>query len=307
MSKRKLTTVPHCAILKKRKWGRLYMRAGVSLYSFHGYASDRVAGVKDCIRKAAEMGFWGLDFVEVGLGYEDYLSYAKDIGAYCREVGIEPVCFCTGAEFLRCEDIRVETERVKRNIDIAAAYGCTVFRHDISRGFVTGDTRSYDDAIEIMAPAVREIARYAEARGIVSTTENHGFFSQDSDRVEKLILAVNEPNFGALVDIGNFLCADEDCVSAVRRLAPYCRHAHAKDFHFQSAEHTHPGKGWFQSRGGNYLCGAVLGQGDLVVQNCIEALRLGGYDGTLTLEFEGREDPMQAVEIGMENLKRYMG
>ncbi len=283
------------------------MKSGVSLYSFHTYASDRVAGVKDCIRKAAEMGASGLDFIEVGLPYEEYLSYARHVGAYCREVGIEPVCFCTGAEFLRCEDIHAETERVKRNIDIAAAYGCRVFRHDVSRGFPAGDARSYDDAIEIIAPAIRQITRHAEQRGIVNTTENHGFFSQDSERVEKLILAVNEENFGALVDIGNFLCADEDCVSAVRRLAPYCRHAHAKDFYRKSAEDGHPGAGWFQSRGGNYLCGAILGQGDLNVCACIDALRQGGYDGTLTLEFEGREDPMQAVEIGMRNLKRYIG
>ena len=282
------------------------MKAGVSLYSFHSYAADRVAGVKDCIRKAAEMGAMGLDFVEVGLPYNEYLSYAKDIGAYCREIGIEPVCFCTGAEFLRCEHIQEETERVKRNVDIAAAYGCRVFRHDISRGFPAGDARSYDDAIEIVSPAVREIACYAEARGIVSTTENHGFFSQDSCRVEKLILSVNEPNFGALVDIGNFLCADEDCMTAVRRLAPYCRHAHAKDFYRKSAEDPSPGEGWFQSRGGNYLCGAILGQGEIAVQDCIEVLRQGGYNGMLTLEFEGREDPMQGVALGMEELKRYI-
>ena len=279
------------------------MKAGVSLYSFHQYASDRDAGVKDCIRRAAEMGFSGLDFVEVGLPYEDYLTYAKEIGAYCRTLGIEPVCFCTGAEFLRCEDIHAEAERVKRNVDIALAYGCKVFRHDISRGFPAEDERTYDDAIEIIAPAVRQIARYAGERGIVSTTENHGFFSQDSDRVEKLIKAVNEENFGALVDIGNFLCADEDCVSAVQRLAPYCKHAHAKDFHYQAKSEPHPGKGWFQTRGGNYLCGAVLGKGCLAVKDCIAALRAGGYDGTLTLEFEGLEDPMQAIAEGAMEMK----
>jgi hypothetical protein len=39
--------------------------------------------------------------------------------------------------------------------------------------------------------------------------ENHGFFCQDSERVEKLITQVGKENFGALVDIGNFLCVDE--------------------------------------------------------------------------------------------------
>ena len=30
--------------------------------------------------------------------------------------------------------------------------------------------------------------------------ENHGYFAQDSDRVEKLINAVDHPNFGLLLD-----------------------------------------------------------------------------------------------------------
>lgn len=283
------------------------MKVGVSLYSFHTYAADRVAGVKNCIQKAVEMGAEGLDFIEVGLPFDEYLSYARDIGAFCRERGIAPVCFCTGAEFLRCESLQDEVVRVKRNVEIAAAYGCSVFRHDISCGFPAGDCRSYDDAIEIVSPAVREIARYAEERGIVSTTENHGFFSQDSERVEKLIRSVNEPNFGALVDIGNFLCADEDCVSAVKRLVPYCRHAHAKDFHYKPATVESPGQGWFDSRGGAHLRGAILGHGQIQVRECMEELRKGGYCGYLNLEFEGMEDTMTGVSLGMENLKKYIG
>ncbi|MBR6728229.1 MAG: sugar phosphate isomerase/epimerase [Clostridia bacterium] len=281
------------------------MKAAVSLYSFHKYAADRTLGVKDCIQKAYELGAMGLDFVEVGLSYGDYLTYAADIRRHCRDVGIAPICFCTGADFLRCEDQRAEIEKVKRNVEIAAAYGCTVLRHDISRGFPAGDERTYDDAIEIVAPAVREITRYAEQWGIITATENHGFFSQDSKRVETLIRAVNEKNFGALVDIGNFLCADEDPVSAVARLAPYAVHAHAKDFYIRSARQTPSGEGWFKSRAGDHLLGAILGKGDVAVDACIDALRAGGYEGYLSLEFEGAEDPMTGVTLGMEYLKRF--
>ncbi len=283
------------------------MKLSVSLYSFHQYAHDRVSGVKDCIKKAAEIGFEGLDFVEVGLPYEDYLEYARDINKYCKELCITPVCFCTGADFLRCEDIQKEVEKVKRNIDIAKAYGCRIFRHDISSGFPDGrkDSESYDKAIEIIAPAIREITKYAEENGIINTTENHGYFSQDSDRVEKLIRAVNEPNFGALVDIGNFLCADEDTVSAVKRLSPYTRHAHAKDFLYRSqlTEADDPNKGWFGSRGGNHLKGTIVGEGNVPVAQCLASLKENEYDGYLTLEFEGIEDPLYGIEMGYNNLK----
>jgi hypothetical protein len=43
----------------------------------------------------------------------------------------------------------------------------------------------------------------------------------------------------------------------------------------------------------------------VTVRKCIEALGDGGYDGFLTLEFEGLEDAMKGVEIGMENLIKY--
>lgn len=282
------------------------MKIGVSLYSFHKYANDKTNGVRDCIVKAAEMGFEGLDFVEVGLPYEDYLEYAKNINKHCKDIGITPVCFCTGADFLRCDDIKKEVAKVKRNIDIAAAYGCTILRHDISAGFPEGenDASAYDRAIEIITPHIREIAKYAREQGILTTTENHGYFSQDSDRVKKLIDAVAEPNFGALVDIGNFLCADEEPLPAVSRLAPLAFHAHAKDFLYKAElENTVDTDGWFRSRGGKHLKGTVVLEGVVPVEKCLKALKNSGYTGYLNLEFEGTEDPLYGIKAGYDNLK----
>lgn len=283
------------------------MKLGVSLYSFHKYAEDK-DGVKASIKKAYEMGFQGLDFVEVGLGYDDYLDYAKDMGTYCSHIGIEAVCFCTYADFLRCDDINEEIKKVKKNVDIAAAYGCRVFRHDISRGFPDGENNDadFDRAVNIVAPPIREISSYAEEKGIVNTTENHGFFSQDAQRVKKLIQAVNHPNFAALVDVGNFSCVDEDNALSTSCLAPFAKHVHVKDFHIKNSLCDNPGKGWFKSRGGNYLRGSIIGHGNIPVRQCIDALKNNGYDGFLTIEFEGLEDPLDGITMGLENLKKLL-
>lgn len=287
------------------------MKIGVSLYSFHQYATDGSLGVKGCIDKAVEMGIEGLDFIEVGLGYEDYLSYAADINKHCKSAGIEPVCFCTGADFINTPsgDLKSEIEKVKRNVDIAAAYGCSVMRHDVTGGFPASKKvgRGFDNAIELMAPAIREITRYAEEKGVVTTVENHGFFSQDAQRVEKLINAVNEKNFGALVDMGNFTCADEDPAVSVGIMAPYARHAHAKDFHVKCGSLDSPGEGWFMSRAGNYRRGAIIGHGAVPIRQCIDTLKRAGYDGYLAIEFEGMEDPLRGISVGFNNLKRYAG
>ena len=284
------------------------MKIGVSLYSFHGY--NESLGIKGCIDKVKEFGAEGVDFVETpqyANDLEAYKAYAKDIGDYCKSVGIQPLCFCVGADFLN-RDFDAEIERVKGLVDVAEAYGCPVIRHDATPGYpVSVKTgRSFDHVLPILAKAYRAVTEYAETKGIKTCIENHGFFAQDPDRVEKLINAVNHPNFGALVDIGNFACADADHNYAVGLLAPYAFHAHAKDFHKKSGSLDNPGEGWFMSRGGNYLRGSIIGQGDVPVRQCINTLRRNGYDGFLTIEFEGMEDALKGVRIGCDNLKRFI-
>ena len=148
------------------------------------------------------------------------------------------------------------------------------------------------------------MTEYAAARGIRTCVENHGLFCQDSDRVERLMLAVDHPNFGWLVDVGNFLCADENPVRAVGRAAPYAVHAHVKDFYIRSGDGRDPGEGFFRTRGMNYLRGAIVGQGDAPVAQCLAILRRAGYDGWLSIEFEGAEDPMYGIRVGRDNVRR---
>ena len=286
------------------------MKIGVSLYSFHDYALESSLGVKGCIDKIKEFGGDGIDFVE-SAGFENdlegYIAFAKDVGEHCKTVGVEPLCFCVGADFLN-KDFDAEVERVKGMVDVAAAFGCPIIRHDATGGYPneikTG--RSFDAVLPILAKAYLAVTEYAETKGIKTCIENHGFFAQDPERVEKLINAVNHPNFGALVDIGNFACADADHAYAVGVMAPYAFHAHAKDFHKKNGSLDNPGEGWFMSRGGNYLRGAIIGQGDVPVRQCIGILKRSGYDGFLTIEFEGMEDPLKGIRIGIANLKRFI-
>ena len=142
--------------------------------------------------------------------------------------------------------------------------------------------------------------------GVGTMTENHGYFSQDCARVEKLINTVAHPNFGALVDVGNFMCADEDPVKSVGIMAPYAKHVHAKDFHWKSGMDVNPGEGWFRTRAMNYIRGAIIGQGEAKVYQSIQILKSKGYDGYVTVEFEGMEDNLKGIRIGRDNLARFI-
>ena len=138
-------------------------------------------------------------------------------------------------------------------------------------------------------------------------TENHGYFSQDAARVEKLINTVAHPNFGALVDLGNFMCADENPNLSVGILAPYAKHVHCKDFLWKSGDVTDPGEGWFRTRGGNYLRGTIIGHGEARVAQSLFVLKKAGYDGYVTVEFEGMEDNLRGIALGKKNLQRFLG
>ncbi|MBO4795025.1 MAG: TIM barrel protein, partial [Clostridia bacterium] len=163
-------------------------------------------------------------------------------------------------------------------------------------------------SVGIMAPyAFHAHAKDFHIKSGNGENPGDGFFAQDAERVEKLINAVDDDNFGALVDIGNFSCADEYNPRSVGIMAPYAFHAHAKDFHIKSGNGENPGDGFFMSRGGNYLRGSIIGHGDVPVKQCVNALRRAGYDGYLMIEFEGMEDPITGISVGLKNLKRIVG
>ncbi|MBR6058397.1 MAG: hypothetical protein IKP58_09555, partial [Victivallales bacterium] len=63
---------------------------------------------------------------------------------------------------------------------------------------------------------------------------------------------------------------------------------------------------WFQSRAGNYLRGAIIGHGNVPVAQCVRNLIQKGYDGVLSIEFEGMEDVLTGIAIGQENLRRFV-
>jgi sugar phosphate isomerase/epimerase len=238
------------------------------------------------------------------------MEHADNLRAACAAARIDVANYTIGADFLKGSDgdLQAEIERVKGEVDIARRLGAPGMRHDASSGFSPDykGVRSFDAALPRLAEGCRAITEYAGRFGIRTMVENHGYFCQDSDRVEQLVCAVDHPNFGVLVDMGNFICVDENPATAVSRLLPYAFHCHAKDFHLKSGQEPFPGEGWNKSRGGGFWRGAIVGHGNVPVVQCLRAMRRFGYDGVLSIEFEGMEDPLRGIAIGLANLRRFV-
>jgi sugar phosphate isomerase/epimerase len=285
------------------------MKLGTSSYSFSRLVAAGQMTQLDVIAKSKELGFDVIEFSAFALSQgETPLTFAPQVKAECDRVGLEIASYTIGADFLHARSWQDEVERLKDEVRVAQILGVPCMRHDATRGFPAGHQgpRGFDDALPVLIQGCRALTEFAAGLGVRTMVENHGFFCQDSARVEKLANGVNHPNFGLLVDMGNFLCVDEDPAQAVARAMPYAFHVHAKDFHVKPGTAPNPGRGWFRSRAGHYLRGAIVGHGDVAVKQCVELIKRSGYDGVLSIEFEGLEDPILGLEIGLENLRRFI-
>jgi len=282
------------------------MKFSVSSYSYSQLTSSGKYTEKGLIALAKEMGFDGIEFAEIHAPEgTDKKEYAKALKAEAEKHEIEIAAYCIGANLIY--DTEKEIERLKGEIDVCEALGCKVMRHDATGGYSKEDKKKglgFNNALPTIIKGYKAVTEYAKTKGIKTCIENHGFFAQDSSRVEAIINGVNDENFGALVDIGNFLCADEDPAVAVGNVAPYAVHVHAKDFHKKTGNEFVAPDGFFMTRGGNFLRGAIIGHGVVPVVQCLRILKNAGYNGYVTVEFEGMENAETGVKCGLNSLKK---
>lgn len=288
------------------------MKWAVSSYSFSGAVRDGRLMPEQLPEKAAAMGFDGIEFTDLPVdgAFDGQAAWAEALRERAAAASVTVVAYTVGANLFTgtAEGDRREIERLKAQVDIAERLGAPIMRHDtfwrLMPEICAG--RSFDGMLAATAAGIREVAAYAAEKGVRTCTENHGYIAQDSDRMERLFNAVNHRNYGLLVDIGNFLCVDEDPVRAVSRLAPYAVHVHAKDMRrlpFGVPESA----GGFPTRGGNQLHGVALGDGDVPVRQCLAVLRQAGYDGWVSLEYEGLGDCLDGICKGLQFLRGITG
>lgn len=278
------------------------MQIGVSSYSFNAYRSRTGCSYLALCDKAKELGFTGIEFVD--LEGDDPLKTAAEIREHCETIGLSVIAYTVSADFM-VDDPEKTVAAVCHKIDICEALGAKLLRHDVCYSLPDDPLFGWEDAVARMAPYIRRVTAYAAEKGIRTCTENHGYIFQKPERVEALIRAVGHKNYGWLCDMGNFLCADADPVLSVTTAARYAFHVHAKDFLFKEGGTEQP-DGFFPTAGRNWLRGTVVGHGVVPVAQCLEILKTAGYDGWVSLEFEGPEDPLAALLWGLQYLQKHI-
>ncbi|MCT2196763.1 sugar phosphate isomerase/epimerase [Paenibacillus sp. p3-SID1389] len=280
------------------------MKLGVSSYSLYQAMQAGSMSLLEVIDWVAEIGGEHIEIVPLGFNFNDDPGLIEQIRERAAKAGIVVSNYAIGANFIvdSEEAYRAEIARVKREVDYAHALGVKLMRHDVASRQDTSIIRFQEDLPRI-ANACREIADYAAQYGITTSLENHGYYVQATDRVQAVIHAVDRPNYKTTLDVGNFVCVDENPVVAVKKNIGYASMVHVKDFYIRP-ENRDPGAGWFRSSGGQYLRGAIAGQGDLDLWEILRIVKASGYDGYLSIEYEGMEDCRQGTRIAFDNVRR---
>ena len=273
------------------------MKIGVTSYSYDALLREGKKDMEGIVSLAARQGYEGIEFASLDEIYETVP--AKALRARCEGEGILPAGYAVTAD-LEAGIERAES-KLTRNLDEAAELGAPVMRTDLFHEY------PLDPFAEKYIAAVRRIADEAEKRHIVLTTENHCGYFCTAERMERLVTTVAHPNFGILCDTANFLDADERADEVLARIAPYVRHVHLKDCHWKRGDMLYPGEGWYSTRGGNYIRGAIVGHGDVPLPQAIKALDAVGYAGWLIVEFEGIEECESACALSLRYAKRLLG
>lgn len=282
------------------------MKVGLSSYSLSRAIRAKEMDILQAIEWIAGNGGEHVEISPAGFSLSETPDLIGQIVAKAKDAGIDISSYTISANFIQPDAaaLRAEIARVKKEVDIAAKLGVKRMRHDAaSRPIPECSIAQFEKDLPAVADTVRQIADHAAGCGITTSVENHGFFMQKSDRVQRLINTVDRKNFRTTLDVGNFLCADENPVAATKNNIPLASHVHFKDFYLRPF-YADPGEGWFKTLSGNFLRGAIVGQGDVDIRAIIRIIKDSGYDGYISVEFEGMEECKLGSKIGMANLRR---
>ena len=234
---------------------------------------------------------------------------ADTLGAKAKAVGLDLSCYTFGASFINrtAAEYAAELQRVKAEIDNAARMGTKLVRHDVaSRPVEEATDDQFEQDLPLLVEAGGQIADYARQYGITTMIENHGVHVQGARRVLRIHHEVARDNFRLLVDTGNFYPVEFDnTLNAIAQCAPFAGMAHIKD-HLIRNSAPEPLDDWRDRGRGIFTQATIAGDGNIGIAQAIHSLRQAGYDGYLSLEYEGPDEARYANKKSLDNLRQIL-
>lgn len=269
-------------------------KIGISSYSYWHFTPHKVP-VEAVIEKAADLGCAGVEVLHVQLDSTEP-SYLRKLKRKAISLGVDLYALSIHQDFVypEAEERQKQIQHTLRCLEQASLLGARIVRlnsgrwktlrnfNDLmsARGEeppLPGHTE--EEAFQWVIDSIAQCLPQSEGYGIVLGLENHWGLTRTPEGVLRILQALPSPWLGVTLDTGNFL---EEPYSALERLAPYTVLVHAK---------TYDGGGeWYTL--------------DLDYRRIGEILKKVNFSGYISLEFEGKANPEEAVPRSLERLRR---
>ncbi|MBT1700255.1 sugar phosphate isomerase/epimerase [Fulvivirgaceae bacterium PWU4] len=272
------------------------IKLSVSSYSFWHFKGDKFP-IEKVIDEAARIGVEGIDILHRQMAADDN-AYLQKLKRHAFINGIAFTCLSIHQSFVSPdkEFLKKEIEHTKSCIRLAAKMGIPCLRLNSGRW---GTTKSFnelmknrgvepilpgyaeDDGFKWCIDSIQQCLPTAEENGVLLALENHWGLCSTPEGQLRIKKAIDSPWLGIMMDTGNFL---ENPYSKLEMLAPYTSFVQAKTYY--------GGGEWYSL--------------DLDYKRIFDILKKVNYQGYVSLEFEGKEDPFTAVPKSIEMLRSAM-
>lgn len=269
-------------------------RMAVSSYSFWGFRRDELRDLSRCLDHTAKMGFDGFEILQRQLVSTERSELMK-LKRQAIFLGIDLMGFSTHQGFLS-PDPETRKAQYDHTVDcLEQAYQLGIPTMRVNSG-TWGTSKSFDelmanrgeeapieghdeeDAFKWVIEAYRGLAEEAGKRGVVMGLENHWGLGRTVEGILRVVNEVNSPWLKVTLDTGNFL---EDPYDRLKQLASETVLLQAKTYH--------GGGVWYRL--------------DLDYPRIAKIMHEAGYQGYVSLEFEGKEDPLTAIPKSLAMLQ----
>lgn len=234
----------------------------------------------------------GVKYVELLDCFLDGVEDIDKINELLHKLDMEVSAYSISNDFVLedGDERKVQTDYLRESMNTALKLGTRLLR------VFSGSQKegiSFESAVDWIVECFQEVAPEAEEKGITMTLENHGSLAGKSSQVMGIIDRVGSKALRSNADVGNFMLVNEDSFDAVRNLKDIIGYIHLKDLkkinekNLMNINETE----LYTALDGSIYQGTVLGKGDVPIAEIIQFLKEYGYQGYLSIEYEGPDDP----------------
>ncbi len=174
--------------------------------------------------------------------------------------------------------------RIKQWIDVAVFMSCPLVR--VFAAYVPDDCEDEETLWPPMIEAFKEVAEYGYESGILVGLQNHNHnnVTRDGKAVLRALNGVNHPYFTHILDTGQYAGSpgasghrgtphpDYDCYASIEQTAPYAVYVRTKFYRIDTGVEE-----W------------------LDYPRVLDILRRVGYNGCLSVVYEGESEPVESM------------